>query len=52
MGAPAAGSRRILVRAVSAAMAFTESVVLSGCGTRTSGPTPLPAPTMAPARSS
>ena len=48
MGAPAAGSRRILVRAVTAVMAFTVSVVLSGCGTRTSGPTPSPPATVAP----
>ena len=48
MRAPAAGSQRTLVRAVTAVMAFAMSVVLSGCGTRTSGPTPLPPATVAP----
>ena len=48
MCAPAAGSQRALVRAVTAVMAFAVSVVLPGCGTRTSGPTPLPPATVAP----
>lgn len=48
MGAPAAGSQRILVRVLTAVMVFTVSVVLSGCGTPTSGPTPLPPATVAP----
>jgi hypothetical protein len=52
MRAPAVGSQRTLVRAVTAVMAFTMSVVLSvvlsGCGTRTSGPAPMPPATVAP----
>ena len=54
MRAPAAGSQRTLVRAVTAVtavtavVAFTVSVVLSGCGTRTSGPAPMPPATVAP----